>query len=95
MQNIDEPKRANTEGDISVYEEVVRDTAIDNDGIYEESLPSSAHNNDNRRLSGKLSEYFNLVGRVVSACVFYFCNLGLLFLQHAVVLPQLCLLNAQ
>ncbi len=51
MQNIDEHRRTNTGNEISVYDVVV-DSGIHNDGIYDESLPSSVHNNNNGRLSG-------------------------------------------
>ena len=52
MQNIDEHRRTNTGNEISVYDVVV-DSGIHNDGIYDETRPSSGHNN-NGRLSGKV-----------------------------------------
>ena len=55
MQNIDEKKRATTGDDISAYDEVVTKSGIHNEEVYDESLSSSIHNN-NERLSGKFGK---------------------------------------
>jgi hypothetical protein len=52
MQNIDEQKRASTGDDIGAYDEVVTKSGTHNNGVYDESFPSSRHNN-NEPLSGK------------------------------------------
>ena len=52
MQNIDEHSRETTENDISAYDEVVTESGIHNEAIYDESFPSSTHSN----LSGKFGK---------------------------------------
>ncbi|CAB4004022.1 Hypothetical predicted protein [Paramuricea clavata] len=46
MQNIDGQRRATTGDNISAYDEVVTESGIHNDVIYDESFPST-HNNNN------------------------------------------------
>jgi hypothetical protein len=63
IQNIDNQRRANS------------GNGIHNDGIYDESFPSSGHDNNNARLSGIFGKDFNS-SRVVSACALYVCEQG-------------------
>jgi hypothetical protein len=69
MQNIDGQRKATAGDDISAYDEVVTESGIHNDVIYDESFPST-HNNNNGGLSGKFGNKFNL-------CAFH---TGILFL---------------
>jgi hypothetical protein len=71
MQNIDGHRRASTGDYISAYDEIVTESGIHNDVIYDESFPSTTHNNNNQGLSGKFGNKFNL-------CAFH---TGILFLQ--------------
>ena len=52
MQNIAEKGRASRGDIISTYQTVVRDSGIQNDGLYTVPLPSSEHNIDGRPISG-------------------------------------------
>jgi hypothetical protein len=55
LETIDEQRSAAIGDDINAYDEVVTESGIQNERIYDESLPSSTHSN-NERLSGKFGK---------------------------------------
>ena len=54
MENIEGNKKRNT-GETSLYDEVM-DSGIHNDGMNNDSFPSSGKKNNNERLSGKSNQ---------------------------------------
>jgi hypothetical protein len=52
LKNTNEQTRANSGNEIRAYEEVVIDSGIHNDGVYDESFPSSGHNKNTGGWSG-------------------------------------------
>ena len=55
METIDEQRSGTIGDDINAYDEVVTESGIHNERIYDESFPSSIHNN-NECLSGKFGK---------------------------------------